>query len=394
MIFLNTLRMIVDLSFYFFFAELFVVTTTNPSQLFHMLILCVCYGISVYLQRQAFRKIYLLLPVLVLFIPGGSLFALFPAILYVIYLLAKENTALSWDRQSELFSASYKIFLIAGACICLSGNYANFIKYSLPMAFICLVTSVLLMRMLRHNPDTYLNPQYQMKNCIFLVIILFFAWLSSREFIFTLIGNGLEFIYMQCIYPLLIVFINCFIFVIRILMQIFSWIKLGEINFQENQLLESEGSPTYADLSTAIGTHTSAFKSVITVLLFIALLVLAFFFFRWLALNRGEESIITHGLDIIRSTDSKGTKKERATSTVLQVRRQYRVFLKLYQEHGGRIDISDTSEDVLKQSEKLFPEAELMQEMRQIYIQARYRNTASKADLKRMKQINKEMANK
>ena len=122
------------------------------------------------------------------------------------------------------------------------------------------------------------------------------------------------------------------------------------------------------------------------------LLVLAFFFFRWLALNRGEESILGHGLDIIRGNDSASTKKERSTSTVLQVRRQYRIFLKLYQAHGGRLEQSDTSQDILKRSSTLFPQNELMEEMREIYLMARYRNTASKSDLKRMKQINKEMA--
>lgn len=392
MIFLNTLRMIVDLSFYFFFAELFVISTGNPSQMTHMLLLSVCYAVMVYLHKKEYKKFYYILPALVLLVPNSCVWALLPAIGYILYIVAKDTIALSWDRQSELFSISYKVFLDASVCISLAGNYVNVIRYSLPMAFISIVTSILLMRMLRHEPETYLSPQYQLKNCFLLLVVLFVAWLSSRDFVFSFIGNSISFVYMNCIYPILLIMINCLVLFIKLVMNLFSWIKLGEVKFEENLLPESEGSPTALDFSTIVSSTNDAFKSVLYIILFILLLVLAFFFFRWLALNRGEESILGHGLDIIRGSDSASTKKERSTSTVLQVRRQYRIFLKLYQAHGGRLEQSDTSQDILKRSSTLFPQNELMEEMREIYLMARYRNTASKSDLKRMRQINKEMA--
>lgn len=394
MIFINTLRMLADLSVYFFFAELFVVGAGHESQLFHLMILSLCYGILVYLQTRNFHKLYMLLPVMVLFLPGRHVLALIPPILYILYLIWKENTGLSWDRQSELFSMSWKVFMIAGACICLSGNYANFVQYSLPMAFLSIVTSVLLMRMLRHDSATYLSPHYQLKNCMVLIIILVLAWLFSRDFVFELLGNTIKTFYLKGIYPILTFFVMCFVFLLELIMKIFSWIKLGEIRFKESQLPESEGAPTYKDFSTALGEHVSSFESVLTMLIILALLITAFFFFRWLALHRGEESFISHGLDIIRNTDSVATKKERATSTVLQVRKQYRIFLKLYRDHGGRLEICSTSEDVLRHSSKILPNESqhILEEMRSIYLQARYHNAATKTDLKRMKQINKELS--
>jgi len=51
MIFINTLRMIADLSVYFFFAELFVVSAGQPSQLLHMLLLWDSYS-SIHEKRQ------------------------------------------------------------------------------------------------------------------------------------------------------------------------------------------------------------------------------------------------------------------------------------------------------------------------------------------------------
>ena len=392
MIFLSTLRMIVDLSFYFFFAELFVAAKEKPSQLIPMIVLCICYGILVYLLKNNFKKIYLALPFIVLLIPGSHLIALLPPIFYILFLIIKENVGLSWDRQSDLFSVSYKVFLGAGLCLCLIGSGALFIRYSLPMAFVSVVSSVLLMRMLRHDSSTFLDPQYQLKNCIFLVIVLFFAWLSSRDFVFNLLENSIKFLYFQCLYPLLLLLLSLVVFLIRLISSLLAMAKVEEFSFEEVWMTQLEDETTKELLDSVAGTYDGSFAKILAILFTIAAIVLAFFFFRWLALNRGEESLIDQGLDMIRSNNPEKTKKERATSTVLQIRRQYRIFLKLYRDRGGSLVLSDTSEDILKRGSAFFSQTELMQEMREIYLNARYRNTASKADLKRMKQINKEMA--
>ena len=393
MIFIHTLRMISDLSVYYFFADLFVVSTGHPSQLFYMLFLSFCYGMLVYLQKKNFCKLYILLPLLVLILPGRNLLALLPPIAYILYLALKGQLNLSWERQSELFFLSIKLFLVGGVFLCLSGNYSNFVQYALPMVFLSLSASVLLMRMLRHDSSTYLDSQYQRKNCLIFLAVLLLAWLLSRDFVFTLLGNTIQTFYMKGIYPLLNLLIACFVSLLRILIKLFSWITLGKITLEENKLPDGEMGPTYADFSTSLETHVSDVKAILTMLAIIALLTAAFFFFRWLALHKGEDSLIGQGLDMIHEPDYVTTKKERAATTVLQVRKQYRIFLKRYSEYGGRLEISTTSEDVLAHSAKVLPNDQgVLNEMRAIYLQARYRGTATKADLRRMKQINKELS--
>lgn len=393
MIFIHSLRMVADLSVYFYFAELFVVSSGGASQLIPMLLLSFSYGILVFMQTRNFKKIYMVLPFLVFLFPGSHLLALLPPIIYILYLIWKEQTGLSWDRQSELFSLGIKIFLIAGVCISLSGNFANFVQYALPIAIISLVTSVFLMRMLRHEAATYLSPQYQRKNCLVFLIVLFFAWLFSRDFIFEFIGNTISTAYMKGIYPILMLFVSLFVAFLKLIIRLFSWFKFGGFEFEENKLPEGDMGPTANDITTAIGEHVGSVEKLLTILVIAALLLCAFFFFRWLILHKGEDSFISQGLDMIRHTDPAHTKKERATTTVLQIRRQYRIFLKLYREHGGRLEDSFTSEDILHCSMRILPyeTADVLNEMREIYMNARYRGTASKADLKRMKQINKQL---
>ena len=393
MIFIHTLRMIAELSVYFYFAELFVISSGGVSQLIPMLLLSLSYGILVFLQKKRFQSIYMLLPILILLYPGSSILTLLPPIIYILYSIWKERTMLSWDRQSELFSLSLKLFLIAGACISLSGNFANYVQYSLPMAFLSLTTSIFLMRMLRHDPSTYLSPQYQRKNCFIFMLILILAWLFSRDFVFAFIGNMISFVYMKGIYPILTFLITCFVAFLNVMMKIFSWLKLGEVKFEENLLPEGEMGPTNEIFHDTGGAHIGSAETLLTILAIAMFLTAAFFFFRWLLLHKGEESFISQGLDMIRGTDPFHNKKERATTTVLQVRRQYRIFLKLYREHGGKLETSSTSEDILNQSLQVLSKdsSELLKEMREIYTNARYRGSATKTDLKRMKQINKEL---
>ena len=87
MIFIHTLRMMAELSVYFFFAELFVISLGGSSQLVPMLLLSFCYGILVYLQNKKFHMLYMLLPVAVLLYPGSSIIALLPPIMYILYLI-------------------------------------------------------------------------------------------------------------------------------------------------------------------------------------------------------------------------------------------------------------------------------------------------------------------
>lgn len=395
MVFIHTLRMVADLSVYFFIAELFVISQGGSSQFVQMLLLGLSYGLLVFLQNRKFNKRFMLLPVAVFFVPGSYFLALVPPVIYILYLIYTEKTLLSWDRQSELFSGSVKFFPLAGIAICLLGNTANFVQYSLPMVLVSVATSVFLMRMLRQPPSVYLDPRYQRRNCLLFIAVLFMAWLFSRDFMFRLAGSAMHFVYMNAIYPVLNCFITLFMVVLKIIMALFSWFKFGEVRFTENHLGGAEFGPTFKD-AVIIGDNVATTETFLTAILAIVLLVAAFYFFRWLALHNGEETFISRGFDMIRGKDSAKPKKERATTTVLQVRRQYRIFLKLYKDHGGKIANSSTSRDVLQRSVEILPDIsrDILEEMRRIYLNARYGGTATKSDLKRMKQINKELAAK
>ena len=236
MIFIHSLRMLADLSVYFFIAELFVVSQGGGSQFIQYLLLGLAYGVAVFRQNRSINKAYMLLPLAVLLTPGSYRLALLPPVIYILFLLYKENTKLSWDRQCELFSMTIKFYPLAGISLCLLGKTADFVQYSLPMAFMSLATSVFLMRMLRQPPAVYLQPQYQRKNVTMFVVVMGMAWLFSRDFVFRIVGSALHFVYMKAVYPVLNGFILLFMGVLRLIMALFSWFKFSEIRFTENHL--------------------------------------------------------------------------------------------------------------------------------------------------------------
>ncbi|MBR5806939.1 MAG: hypothetical protein IKY30_09275, partial [Oscillospiraceae bacterium] len=110
MIFIHSLRMLADLSVYFFIAELFVVSQGAGSQFVQFILLGLAYGVAVYMQIRTVNKLYFALPLAVLLTPGGYIPALLPPVIYILFLLYKENTKLSWDRQCELFSMVIKFY--------------------------------------------------------------------------------------------------------------------------------------------------------------------------------------------------------------------------------------------------------------------------------------------
>lgn len=393
MVFIHTLRMMADLSVYFFIAELFTAFQGRPSQFIHFLLLSFCYGILVALQNKNFNKIYVLLPAVVFLLPGSYHLALIPPVIYILYLIYNRHTALSWDRQSELFSAAVKFYPAVGIVACIVGSYAAFVQYALPVVFVSLTSSVFLMRMLRQPPSVYLDQRYQRRNFLVFLVVMGFAWLFSRDFVFNLAGYALSFVYTKVIYPVLNGFVWVFMGILQIFIYIFSWFKFGEIKFEENHLTGGNMGPSFKDM-VVTGDRVAVTEFVFTAAIVAVLFATAFFFFRWLVLHNGEESFINRSIDIIRGKDSAKPRKERATTTALQIRRQYRVFLRLYKDSGGRIETSSTSEDVLQHSVEILPNvsADILNEMRQIYIDARYGGIATKADLKRMKQINKELS--
>ena len=314
------------------------------------------------------------------------LLALIPGVIYAVYLIAAKKLDTSWDRQADIFALSWKLILAFGLFVCFIGKYQVFIERSLPMAILSLTSSVLLLRMLRHGEDIYLNKQYQFKNLLLLIGVLGITWIMSSKLVLSIILNACSFAYSCFVLPVLTLLISCFTFILGLIIRLFSWMNLTDVEFKESKLPASESPNPFKDISEEMLMQSSSAEIILTIIGILVLLTIVFFLFRRLATSEKNYIPALRGI-IVSKEDLPLVKQERNTSLVHQVRRQYRKFLKLCRASGEQILITDTSENIMCKSKKHFS-PEMMDEIREIYIRARYNNQASKDDVRKLKHIN------
>lgn len=137
------------------------------------------------------------------------------------------------------------------------------------------------------------------------------------------------------------------------------------------------------------------------VLLFQVLLVLlcvagTIYFFIWLGKRRTEERGYQEVVSVFRGETEKAVAFPGGKDSfwVRQIRREYGNYMKLCQEQGISIEISTTSQD-LQESQKKNPQIYTQcQELRQIYLDARYGGQADFQSVKRFREVYREIKKK
>lgn len=352
MVFMNMLRLVIDISFYYSFSSVVVA--------------CL------------FKK----------YVAMGMLISLVPVLVYVLGVILSKNFVLSWHRQIDIFTVFWKAYLGFGFVVCLMGAYQEFLWYSVPFAIVVICVSILFLRMLRHEPEVYLNREYQVKNIVLLAGIVLIAWLFSQKFVLFPIKYVLNFLYVHLIVPVLAFFSVGLGIVVANVMGVYakllSWMQVDSRQIMSVLYSQSEMENKVHNIA-----KESSFSSSHWILLgAVAIIIGLIFFFRWLNQKWKPQTMRVDDVAMEVKMEEIHDIKEHSSLAVHQVRRQYRKFLKLYKAKGYDLQVCDTSEDISKKSEGIVRDADILAEMREIYIRARYANQATKADIKKLKQMN------
>jgi len=352
MIFMNILRFLIDISFYFSFASVIV--------------------------SSVFKN----------YVSVGIVISLIPVIIYVLGVVWRKNYVLSWHRQVDIVTVFWKVYLGFAFVVCLMGAYQELLRYSVPFAVVVICTSILALRMLRQEPEIYLNQEYQKKNMILLGGILVGAWLCSQKFVWIPIKYVLEILYTNLVVPILTLLAMCIGLIVAKIMGLYARI-LAWLDVDSEIILHTMyGQNEIENKIENLGKESSISSSVLILFGIIVAILGLVMFFRWL--NQKWDPRTDGATDIAMSIkiDEIRSVKERSSSRVQQIRRQYRKFLLLYQSCGEKLEICDTSKDISEKCARFLFDKNMLEEMRSIYIRARYDNDAAKSDIKKMKQIN------
>lgn len=394
MITMYVLRMLVDVSFFCTFAGFAAAKFGSGGVFAGMLIQCACYGLSGLAGSRRGLRLAALLPIALCWVIAWPNVAecifLIPTAVYVVWLVWKGDYTLEHERQKRLFGVFWKIMVVFIPLAVIFGGAAEITAVSVPYALIMLVCSVLLLRALRHDEKVYCSRQYQVTNILTVFLALAAAYLVSSKAVLNAAAAGLKAVYTAVLQPILALLLNLILMVIWGIGWLWSLLPFGdgEMEFENMVQMDLSGTKEIIPDDLQLKEPSDVVQAVAIVLGVAAAVVLLVLFFRWLNRRegRGAEFVQVQeqreGVGIVRIE-----RKEKETQPVKKIRAQYRGFLKWCAGAGVHTEKASTTLDVHRSISAVKGCDETSNQIRKIYIQARYADRADKNAAKEMKQL-------
>ena len=356
------------------------------------LILCAFLQALAYaLARELPKKWTLPLPVLLLaacyFLCRDSLYdliAITPATVYLLWQYFRKSTIPDLTQQQEILEGLGKLVGFAVVASVLMGE----IPALIPFALLIFGSNVALLRTLRHDPEVYVRPGFQLTNLGILASVPLTSLLLGTGPMANLIGGGIKYLYLKVLLP---VFQSVLYYPMLWVDRFFQY--LGTLLHPEEKPQETtepmgklEGAP---ELTFTDGQQIEETGQVLQIILIIVLAIGAvigmILLMRKLGRTEGGSEEIEEP-KLQRASIQKSGKPQVSedSPTVQAVRKHYRRYLKLCVKSGIPVERSSTSNEIYRNAlarKALQPQAN---RIRQIYIRARYAGLATKEDAKEM----------
>lgn len=385
--FLCTLRMAGDLLLYGAFAAFFAAALGGHPVPWILLLPAVCYGVSSCVSRQPVLRMACgaasLLGLLAL--PGwADRAACLPAAVYTLYLTVQGEYSLSANRQLDLFLLFCKVYPIFAVFLGIVWDGQTMLTVSLPLAIWAVLLQIFLMRVLRQQPAVYRDPVYLLGNAGLLVVLGVLGFLVSRPAVLGAAQAAVGAFYFSLVVPVLTIPLNLLAWLAEHLLlpaivALLRWIAARGGN-SNPEILSAAGNsmPNGRDLAAAGEPLING--TAVLYLLGAALLAAGCVqLFRRL-LRRGGGRAPGTAPAAARQTTRRARRRWPGffLSPNARVRRAYSRYLERQAQHGVTRGPSETSLDLLGRTPFLNPDAE--QQLRQLYLKARYGECATPRD--------------
>ena len=396
MLILVFLKMAADLGFYSTFAGLLGAIPAIEIQPSVIVLSVPAFSLVFtlsYLLRnlKALRFLPFLTVPLAAFLPGFNLPAavfLLPLLIYMVILAAKKLYEPDHESTRSLFSLYWKLAiaaLIASALIELLGGQKILTMETVPLILITLTSSVLLMRTLRHEAAAYRRPALVILNLGIMILVMAAAVVLSSE----AFRNGAVWFLRTISAPAVYLLSALVVGLTRLFMWLISLLPYNgpqdEIPPSVTEETRPYETPETPDTEIVIPPNIERVIMAVGVLITILLVILLI---RWLITHRKRFFARKWEAYEERSTAS-GKPRKRGffdRSSDLAVRREYQKYLKQSVKEGVSIPLSSTSEDVARKTRGYYTE-ELVEELRDIYVAARYDGEGGPEEARRAKEL-------
>lgn len=386
---MHFLRGLSELGFYYALAGTVAAVFGGSLALWALLVQSGCFALSAALQKRGWVRWLAVLPAAVpFFLPGAvraDWIAALPGLGYLVWMVRREDYGLSWSRGVDVFSMLWKVCIPFALVFPVYGGIKSLTAQGLPAFLLAAVSSVLLLRSIRHGPEIYCRRAYQVRNWLAVAAMLAGACLASMDWFL----GCIFWIYDNVVTPLLLGLAMAVGLVLTAVMPLFYQLLANLFWENDIDIAFPAGEAGPLDLARELaGESGNLGGRVLAALGILAAALAAFLLFRWLLRRRPgpEAEAISWGER--RTVAAEPPRREVLPATYAgRVRAQYRRFLKLCQKKGVEISPSDTSAQVSAKAGRWLADPEVLSALEAIYCRARYDNQATREDLAEMKRL-------
>lgn len=334
------------------------------------------------------RKAWVLLSLIGVFLPGLSVYERIIAGL----LCAKTVCDAYKDRfvpQMNAVESAMKTLVMVDIVLLIAllmmENASEAGSTLLLCALLSLGSGLMLKRTLRHDPEVYDQPGFQAVNLVSAVTVVLAGCLITSEPVRTAMFLLIRWIWMRLFLPAVTLVVYALLVPFLLLGKLLDLLhfKAGSTMEETVQTIMEETNGFHLeDYEITVHERISLF---IPLMVTLSVIVLILLYRSWRSTQAYHSTLpIT------------ATAENRAQSTadtgygdVRKIRRLYRKYLKRAEKHAERVP-SDTSLTISRKSAGIWPQ-EILEEMRSLYIRARYQGTATRKDAARMKELYNEI---
>ena len=330
-----------------------------------------------------------LIPAVFMALNYGIIHLLFlaPALAYIVYYA----TTLPYNIKTVGYTNIFRMYLYVAIPIAIFfavnvAFFGAFLSGALgPYIIMFLVSSIVLMRMLRHDNEILMQNRFKIMNSIGVIGVIIMGVVLGSPQGLRLMTAVISFIYFRIFIPFAVAIFALVGIILFPIMSLFNW---EEVEMPQDDGGGYVGLPPdfeFYEMQQSIGVI------IFQIIVFIGLAVLVFYvlraIFRFLTQKTFNREGAPANIQRVFLGD-KGPARRKEPRVNHQIRQIYRKFLKLCKNRGITLHQSLTTEDIAKSFASSVGDNESAFALREIYIESRYgEKTPDSKDVKQCREL-------
>ena len=366
-----SLKMLCDLCIYYSFAGFLATFYNGRSDLRVLILPVIAAAVSVMLRDKGnlrYLAPLLLIPAFLRSFILVDILLLLPPTIYLITLIIHLDQFSGRFDYSDIFSAYARLYPVFALIMAFNWS-ERLLTSSLPFALMFFISGVLLLRILRHNPEVVFNQRFLLNNSLGILIATTAGIFLGSPWSVYLYKSILSNFYFRVVAPILIFFVTCVVYILR---PLFALIESMANRSTVEEVLTLSGEFEQIEYEEVLLRQSSDFLRAVFYLAVISLLIyLTYRLFKKLNVYQMKDEI-DGGVTQRRYSLAAGESSTASNRGSNPIREVYRRYILMCQRDGFKLEKFTTSADLAHHSLNRVPGSDLPQRLRDIYIAVRY----------------------